>query len=40
MSRSDGIVSDARVPGLHPGEILTSDDFDQPLPDEFWTGEA
>ena len=30
----------ARVPGLHAGAIKTSDDFDQPLPDEFWTGEA
>ncbi len=30
----------ARVPGLHPGAIKTSDDFDQPLPDAFWTGEA
>lgn len=28
----------ARVPGLHPGAIQTADDFDAPLPDEFWTG--
>jgi antitoxin (DNA-binding transcriptional repressor) of toxin-antitoxin stability system len=27
-----------RVAGLHPGAIETSDDFDGPLPDEFWTG--
>ena len=27
-----------RIPGLHPGAITTSDDFDDPLPDEFWTG--
>jgi len=27
----------ARVPGLHAGAIWTSDDFDAPLPDEFWT---
>ena len=27
-----------RVPGLHPGAIWTSEDFDEPLPDEFWTG--
>jgi hypothetical protein len=26
-----------RMPGLHPGAIWTSDDFDEPLPDEFWT---
>ena len=28
-----------RVAGLHVGEISTSDDFDEPLPNEFWTGE-
>jgi antitoxin (DNA-binding transcriptional repressor) of toxin-antitoxin stability system len=27
-----------RVPGLHPGSIWTSEDFDEPLPDEFWSG--
>ena len=27
-----------RVAGLHSGAIWTSDDFDEPLPDEFWTG--
>ncbi len=27
-----------RIAGLHPGAIWTSDDFDEPLPDEFWTG--
>ena len=26
-----------RVPGLHAGAIWTSDDFDAPLPDQFWT---
>lgn len=29
-----------RVPGLHPGAISTSPDFDEPLRDEFWTGDA
>ena len=28
-----------RVAGLNSGAISTSDDFDVPLPDEFWTGE-
>ncbi len=28
-----------RVLGLHPGAIWTSEDFDDPLPDEFWLGE-
>jgi hypothetical protein len=27
-----------RILGLHPGAIWTSDDFDDPLPDEFWLG--
>jgi hypothetical protein len=27
-----------REPGLQPGSIWVSDDFDEPLPDEFWTG--
>ena len=26
-----------RVPGLHPETIWTSDDFDEPLPDDFWS---
>lgn len=27
-----------RVAGLHPGSIDVDDDFDAPLPDEFWIG--
>jgi antitoxin (DNA-binding transcriptional repressor) of toxin-antitoxin stability system len=27
-----------RVAGLHPGAIWTSVDFDEPLPEDFWTG--
>jgi len=27
-----------RVAGLDRGKIWMSDDFDAPLPDEFWTG--
>jgi antitoxin (DNA-binding transcriptional repressor) of toxin-antitoxin stability system len=27
-----------RIPGLHAGAIHTADDFDAPLPEEFWTG--
>jgi prevent-host-death family protein len=27
-----------RIPGLHPGAMVPTDDFDAPLPDEFWTG--
>jgi prevent-host-death family protein len=29
-----------RVAGLHSGAISTSDDFDEPLPDAFWQGDA
>lgn len=29
-----------RVAGLHAGMGWVSDDFDDPLPDEFWTGVA
>lgn len=28
----------SRVAGLHQGAIITSDDFDAPLPDDFWIG--
>jgi antitoxin (DNA-binding transcriptional repressor) of toxin-antitoxin stability system len=27
-----------RTPGLNRGEIWASDDFDEPLPESFWTG--
>jgi len=27
-----------RVAGLHAGDILIGKNFDEPLPDEFWTG--
>lgn len=29
-----------RVAGLHLGAVWIADDFDQPLPDAFWLGEA
>ena len=29
-----------RIAPLHPGAIEASDDFDAPLPDEFWLGKA
>ncbi|MBC7999180.1 MAG: toxin-antitoxin (TA) system antitoxin [Leptolyngbya sp.] len=28
-----------RILGMHPGSIWMSDDFNDPLPDEFWFGE-
>ena len=27
-----------RIAGLHEGQTVISDDFDEPLPDEFWLG--
>ena len=32
-------TSKPRILGLHRGAIWTSDDFDDPLPDEFWLGD-
>lgn len=29
-----------RILGLHPGSMRMSDDFDAPLPDEFWFGKS
>ena len=29
-----------RIPGLHMGEVWMSEDFNAPLPDDFWTGKA
>ena len=29
-----------RVAGLHAGALWTSEDFDEPLPEEFWTETA
>lgn len=26
-----------RIPGLHPGALEPAEDFDAPLPSEFWT---
>jgi prevent-host-death family protein len=37
VSASEG-SSTSRVAGLHNDTIWTSDDFDRPLPDEFWIG--
>jgi len=33
-------ITTPRMPGLHSGAIWTSPDFDEPLPEEFWTGNA
>jgi antitoxin (DNA-binding transcriptional repressor) of toxin-antitoxin stability system len=29
----------ARIAGLHLGSFVVADDFDAPLPDDFWLGE-
>lgn len=34
------VVEEApRVAGLHAGAMVMSEDFDAPLPDDFWLGE-
>jgi mRNA-degrading endonuclease RelE of RelBE toxin-antitoxin system len=33
-------ASKKRVMGLHKGQIWMSEDFNDPLPDEFWMGEG
>jgi antitoxin (DNA-binding transcriptional repressor) of toxin-antitoxin stability system len=30
----------SRVEGLHAGAMQPSEDFDAPLPDDFWTGQT
>ena len=32
--------SGQRIAGLHSGAVWLSDDFDEPLPEEFWTSTA
>ena len=41
FARLVGIETKAkkRIAGLNRGEIHMSEDFDSPLPDEFWLGE-
>jgi antitoxin (DNA-binding transcriptional repressor) of toxin-antitoxin stability system len=35
----NGIGQKKRIAGLNRGQIWMSEDFDAPLPDEFWLGE-
>lgn len=34
------VLSKKREPGLHRGSMQMADDFDAPLPDNFWLGDA
>jgi hypothetical protein len=38
-NRSTNASDKTRIPDLGKGQILISDDFNAPLPDEFWLGE-
>ncbi len=38
LARIVPIGETPRIAGLHPGTILTRGDFDEPLPEDFWTG--
>jgi len=42
VKRGDNASPDAliRRPNLHPGAFAIGYDFDEPLPDSFWLGEA
>lgn len=42
LARLVPIASQAtpRIAGLHSGAIWMSEDFDEPLPEEFWTGNS
>lgn len=31
------VSATSRIAGLHRGAVWTSEDFDEPLPEEFWT---
>ncbi|NJR18528.1 MAG: DUF2281 domain-containing protein [Calothrix sp. CSU_2_0] len=33
-------ISQKRIPDLNKGQISMSNDFDEPLPDEFWLGKG
>ena len=37
--RSPEKLNFQRVAGLHDGQIWISDDFNDPLPDQFWLGD-
>ncbi|CAN1209388.1 DUF2281 domain-containing protein [Tumidithrix helvetica PCC 7403] len=39
MVQSSQRLGFQRVAGLHKGQIWMSDDFNEPLPDEFWLGD-
>jgi prevent-host-death family protein len=39
VDQSQPAPAGKRIPGLRPGAITLSPDFDDPLPDEFWVGE-
>jgi hypothetical protein len=34
------IKSNERTAGLHTGNLVISDDFNEPLPDSFWLGQV
>lgn len=38
MSSEKISSSQSRTAGLHSGAMWTSEDFDEPLPEDFWTG--
>jgi antitoxin (DNA-binding transcriptional repressor) of toxin-antitoxin stability system len=40
LSPIGAAASGARIAGLHEGTIWVSEDYDEPLPDDFWFGQS
>ena len=40
VSLAESTKKDERILDLHPGAMVMSDDFDDPLPDSFWFSET
>jgi hypothetical protein len=38
-SLTPSLSEQPRIAGLHEGQVWISDDFNEPLPDDFWLGE-
>jgi len=36
LTQTEETLMPERIPGLHAGTTWVSEDFDDPLPDEFW----
>ncbi len=39
VNKKENTAKKPRILDLHKGQVWMSEDFDEPLPDEFWLGE-